>query len=235
MPYGSTKHIILLSVSLCILAIGLVYTILVLSSQWLQRYSSKCFKRSTRDPIIKLKPLIDAYCGPYKDKCRFWTGLLLVIRVMATVTFSYTSGTMLYLNSYLIIIMVLGLLAYMAVYGRVYRSLYNTMLETVSLLNIASLSVVNCISTYSDNPMLQRTSTIVSLTISAILFLVIILVQVKARKNCEICSRPRTVRCCRNLKQSSEDELLIIEHDAVLHSEMVREPLIYEFTIDDDM
>ena len=29
-----------------------------------------------------MKPFFDAYGGPYKDKCCFWTGCLLLVRVV---------------------------------------------------------------------------------------------------------------------------------------------------------
>jgi len=32
--------------------------------------------------VQRLKPLLDAYTGPYKDKYRFWTGLLLLVRAV---------------------------------------------------------------------------------------------------------------------------------------------------------
>jgi len=32
--------------------------------------------------IARLKPLLDAYQGPYKDKCYYWTGLQLVLRAV---------------------------------------------------------------------------------------------------------------------------------------------------------
>ena len=57
--YLSAKHAILFTVSLLFLITGLVYTGLVFCSQWLQRYSGKCCK-STRDPVVYFKPLIDA-------------------------------------------------------------------------------------------------------------------------------------------------------------------------------
>ena len=71
--YLGGKHVALFTVSLLFLVTGLVYTGLVFSSQWLQCYSGKCCK-STRDPVVRLKPLIDAYTGPFKDRYRFWTG-----------------------------------------------------------------------------------------------------------------------------------------------------------------
>ena len=67
--YFHGKHIPLFLVALLFLLIGLVYTVLVFSVQWLQRYSGKCCK-SSRDPVVKLKPFLDAYTGPYKDKYR---------------------------------------------------------------------------------------------------------------------------------------------------------------------
>ena len=36
-----------------------------------------CFKF-----INKFKPLLDVYCGPYKDKYYYWTGLLLLMRTV---------------------------------------------------------------------------------------------------------------------------------------------------------
>ena len=37
--------------------------------------------------VHKLMPLFDAYTGPYKHKHRYWTGLLLLVRVMILTTF----------------------------------------------------------------------------------------------------------------------------------------------------
>ena len=71
--YLNGKHIPLFVVSVLFLLTALVYTGLVFSSQWLQSYSGK-YCKSSRDLVVKLKPLIDAYTGPYKDKYQFWTG-----------------------------------------------------------------------------------------------------------------------------------------------------------------
>ena len=38
--------------------------------------------------VNKLKPVFDSYAGPYKDKYRFWTGMLLVIRMLLIVLFT---------------------------------------------------------------------------------------------------------------------------------------------------
>ena len=41
---------------------------------------------------IKFKPIFDAYGGPYKDKYRFWTGLLLVVRLVLLFVVSFSNN-----------------------------------------------------------------------------------------------------------------------------------------------
>ena len=41
-----------------------------------------------------MKPFFDAYGGPYKDKCRFWTGFLLLIRVVLALVVSLDTEAM---------------------------------------------------------------------------------------------------------------------------------------------
>ena len=38
--------------------------------------------------VNQLKPVFDSYSGPYKDKYRFWTGMLLVVRTVVIVLFT---------------------------------------------------------------------------------------------------------------------------------------------------
>ena len=54
------------------------FTALLLVSPTLQRYSHHKPLRW----VNKLKPLLDAYQGPYKNKVRYWTGLLLLVRII---------------------------------------------------------------------------------------------------------------------------------------------------------
>jgi len=36
----------------------------------------------------RTKPILDAYTGPYKDRYRFWPGLLLLVRIFLLVAFA---------------------------------------------------------------------------------------------------------------------------------------------------
>ena len=101
--YGTSKHSILVAFSVVVLVLSIIYSCLIFSTQWLQRYSYLCC-RSRNDPVLKLLPFIDAYTGPYKERYRFWTGLLLIVRLLLTVVFIYTSGSLHSLNDYIIVL-----------------------------------------------------------------------------------------------------------------------------------
>ena len=46
-----------------------------------------------------MKPFFDAYGGPYKDKCRFWTGFLLLVRVILALVVSLDIEATISLNT----------------------------------------------------------------------------------------------------------------------------------------
>jgi len=66
--------------------------------------------------VQKLKPLFDAYTGPYKDIYHYWTGLLLLVR---TVLLLIRGGAD--INLLAIILTLLSLLTYTALAGSVYN------------------------------------------------------------------------------------------------------------------
>ena len=78
--YGQGIHGLLLAVAVAFIALYLLpYSILTTFSHWLMRF--RLFNR--------LRPFIDAYGGPFKDKWRFWFGLRLCLVV---VLFSVDGG-----------------------------------------------------------------------------------------------------------------------------------------------
>ena len=107
--YGSGKHLVLVLISCGVLVVGLAYPVLVLCAPLLERYSHKCIPQHRWNPVARLKPLLDAYGGPYKDKYRFWTGVTLMVRLILTVTFSFTSGKLAVINASIIITIVVGI------------------------------------------------------------------------------------------------------------------------------
>ena len=186
--YLGGKHIVLFSISLMFLITGLIYTGLVFCSQWLQRYSGKCCK-STRDPVVKLKPLIDAYTGPYKDKYRFWTGLGLIVRILLTVIFTFTSEESSVLNNFFVALTIM-----LTIIGsRVYRNKYNAIIETFSYINLFILALVATPLSINEigGKSVSVASTISVTTEMLLLLIVIVVHSLKRMMKCEQRGRRR--------------------------------------------
>ena len=78
--YLSRKHIPLFIAAVLILLVGLVYTALLFSWQWLLYLPRWRIFRWSTNP--KIQTFIETYHKPYTPKHRYWTGLLLVIRII---------------------------------------------------------------------------------------------------------------------------------------------------------
>ena len=230
--YLGGKHAVLFAVSLLFLVTGLVYTGLVFSSQWLQRYSGKCCK-STRDPVVRLKPLIDAYTGPFKDKYRFWTGLCMIVRFILTVVFSYTTILQSKLNNYIIAVTVGAM--FIVASERAYKDKRLTVLEIFSYVNIICLCVMTVLFTDDSYSHVVSINVIVSVSVSIEILLFFIIVTVhcylafkKVFPNCKLCCKTRV---------PSEDELPLIAGDTEGSPARVitrREELIFDFYLNEE-
>ena len=73
--YLSGKHAVLFAVAILILVAGIAFTSLLISWQWLLRCNNFFAKQT-------LSIFLEPYHAPYTDKHRYWTGLLLLIRVI---------------------------------------------------------------------------------------------------------------------------------------------------------
>ena len=104
--YG--KHAALLIVALLIILVGVPYTILLLLWQWVVRAPRSKIFNWTRN--TKLNAFIAAYHVPYNSKYRYWTGLLLLARVVLFITASLTMSDNPQVSLLSIILLVGGLL-----------------------------------------------------------------------------------------------------------------------------
>ena len=134
--YFDKKHTPLLVVALIFLLILIPFTLITFGIQWLQMVSH--YK-----PLFwvnKFKPLFDAYTSPYKDNHRYWTRLLLFVRILLFIVFSinHTGGPAVDL---LAIIVTIGcLFVHLSFYGGVYKLNALNLLECSFLLNLLILS-----------------------------------------------------------------------------------------------
>ena len=79
------KHLYLGIAGLLVLLLVIIpYTLLLVFFQKLQALSDRRFFQW----INKLKPVFDAYAGPFEDKYRFWPGMLLLVRTLLIILFT---------------------------------------------------------------------------------------------------------------------------------------------------
>ena len=134
--YLTNKHIPLFIAALLLLLISLPYTALLIFIQYLQHRSNY----RVLFWVKKLKPLFDAYTGPYKDRHRYWTGLLLLVRIVLFLIFSLNTRGSSDINLLAIIITVLSLLVFLAIVGGVYKTLHLNIIEYSFFFNLGVLA-----------------------------------------------------------------------------------------------
>ena len=136
--YLSAKHIPLFIVALLILLAGTAYTVMLFSWQWLLRF--KCFSCTP-----KLSLFVQVYHAPYTPKHRYWTGLLLVARIILYVIFAANVKSDPKINLIAIGVMIVGILIvreFVEGGERLYQKRLIEMLEIACHFNLILLCVV---------------------------------------------------------------------------------------------
>ena len=142
----------------------LPFTLLVLLAPCLQAWSNKRFFRW----VHRLKPLLDAYQGPYTDKFRCWTGVMLVVRNILFLAFAVNGLGNPVVNLEIIITVVLiGLQAFMWIPGRVYKAFLLNVLEAFFVMKLGVLSAWT-IFIHQNNPNSVQDQMIAAYTITTI-------------------------------------------------------------------
>jgi hypothetical protein len=143
--------------------------VILFGIQWLQKFSHyKAFHW-----VNKLKPFFDAYSGPYKDKHRYWTGLLLLVRIILFIVFSTNTSGDPAINLLAIIVIVMCLFAYLAIFGGTYKNWLLNILEYSSLLNLTILSAAILYTTsVADNPNHVLSQVSVSIALSTTMLVI---------------------------------------------------------------
>ena len=141
--YLNGKHIPLFMAALFLLFVSLPYTLLLIFIQYLQHWSSY----RVLFWVKKLKPLFDAYTGPYKDRHRYWTGLLMLVRIVLFLIFSINTRGSADVNLLAIIIMILSLFMYVALAGTVYKTWSLNAIEYSYFLNLGVLAFATLFTT----------------------------------------------------------------------------------------
>ena len=163
-PYFSLKHYILIAAAVLFLLLAVPYTLALLFDAVIEKYLTKIsfFRRQW----IKFKPFVDAYHGPYKDNCRFWTGLLLLVRMAFTLVSLHldTFGTLIFITASTTV-----LLSLLVNFEGIYQNKYLNSLECFSFLNLGLLSALTA--EYHNDEKNGQVVTIISVSVALVTFL----------------------------------------------------------------
>ena len=176
--YKDWKIILLTCVAIVILILGLLYTILIFSWQWLIRYSrSKCFRWTGNQ---KLHTFIDTYHTPYTAKHRYWTGLLLLVRVVVYLTSAFSLPVNPRITLLTTAVIMCSLLLYKSILKvRVYKNRILNAMESFAFFNIAIFVFITWFN--FDNPsittseLLQMVAAYVSVGAMFLLFIFVLM------------------------------------------------------------
>ena len=170
--YLSPKHFALFLVAILVVIMGLVYTFLIFSWQWLLYYQDKWIFRWVRNQ--KLCQFLEPYHAPYTFKHHYWAGLLLFLRVALFVVLATNTSHDPYVSLVAISIAVSSILFLKGMFSRVYKNHIPNFLETFCLMNIISLCIANFYTINKGFATMQKNLAYVSGSIITTLFLLVI-------------------------------------------------------------
>ena len=140
--YFRGKHIPLFIAAVSLIFLFLLYTMLLIFSQWLQ--ANSMFRIFSWVNSLKIKPFLDAYHAPYTNKHRYWTGVMLLLRFALLLISAFPFNTLSdpSVNLLAVVSATTALLTFLAILDtRVYKKWSLCLLEISFLLNLDILAV----------------------------------------------------------------------------------------------
>ena len=169
--YFQGKHIPLFLLATILVVAGLVYTIILFSWQWLLRVPNTRLLRWVRN--TKLNSFMDAYHAPYQPKYRYWTGLLLFVRIVINFQLEIDMSknhqySLLFIGLFLTFLLLLKA----SLCDKLYKWKLLDLTENMSYVNLLAFSLATFY--LSGNPSGQKTSAYVSVGVALLLFVSIL-------------------------------------------------------------
>ena len=168
-PYFQGKHIPLVLMALLVILIGLPYTIFLFLWQWIVRAPKwKVFEWTRKS---KLNVFIATYHVPHHSKYRYWTGLLLIVRIVLYITASVTVSTSPQTYPLITGFLVGGLIFFNGIFGlRLYKNIFVNVVVTALYFNLLALALFSLYD-FKANIMKQRAVAYTSTMLTLLLFI----------------------------------------------------------------
>ena len=203
--YGKWKHAFLIFIAILILLFGLPYTILLFSWQWLLRCPRSKFFSWTKNQ--KLHYFICAYHIPHTAKHRYWTGLLLLVRVIIYLISAFSVSVDPRIALLLTVIIICCLYLYKTVFLiRVYKNWLLNAVESIVYFNIGMLALITWY-TLLDDPgnkhkeIVQTVAAYISVGTVLTLFLSIIIFHMIRYGSAKLYSFAQTSKILKKVKE----------------------------------
>ena len=170
--FFEAKHVPLFLIAVLFTCVGLAYTAILFLWQWIQKIP---ITRTTRwIANAKLNSFICTYHLPYKASHRYWTGLLLLVRVILYLVSAIDVSGDPCVRLLAINLTTSCLLVLKALFGeRVYAKKFVDFLNTLSIINIFGFSLASFYSLGDTRN--QKSAACVSVSVSILIFIVILL------------------------------------------------------------
>ena len=174
--YLSGKHIPLFITAIFILLLCLVYTALLFSWQWLLHLPKWRIFKWSRNP--KIQTFIETYHLPYTPKHRYWTGLLLIARIVLylVAAVNVSNDPIIALTAITFVVCCIVLLKAFIINLR-YRKWSIEVLETFFCLNVLFFTIFSSYALGKER-IHQEAIAYTSVTITIVVLLLIILCHV---------------------------------------------------------
>ena len=197
--YFSSKHSALFFAATLILLAGLLYTFLLFSWQWFLWCPRKRVKWIGNQ---KLSSFIEIYFIPYTPKHRYWTGLLLLVRVSVYLVSAFNPSGDPRLTLSATIFIMTSLIIYIATFGvRMYKNRFINAMETLVYFNVITLSIFTWYTIDTDTN--QTVVTNVSVGITFIQLMAVILYHTYKHMNQKLFAMIQKTAVCIKIKEWS--------------------------------
>ena len=171
--YLKGKHIALFSIALLILFAGVFYTTILFLWQWLLRLQDK--KMFAWLKYQKLCHFVEPYHAPYAFSHHYWTGLLLLARVLLYIVFSMNVEGHPQMPLIAIIFTVGFLLFFKSMFvPKLYKKRPLELLEMIMFFNLLVFSALSSFYTSNSQEMSQSVITTISVSITFTLLLIVV-------------------------------------------------------------
>ena len=164
--YMQSPHFALFIIGvIAIVFYALPFTLVVFLAPWLQAKSNHRLLHW----VNRLKPLLDTYQGPYNDKFRYWTGLMLVLCAALFIIFATNVQNDPRIDLFAITITVFGLLliwlSTSRKFGGVYKEMKLDVINSFFLVNLGIFASGTLFLKTSEHPDPENTNQSVLATV----------------------------------------------------------------------